>query len=482
MDKAGPSPRATKPKGVKLIKPVKRFDGIVLSKPKNFDRDSYSSLDGKNSKSRAMELKEKNPTKDKRVRFDDIDKVMEPLSPDEETSSEERDEVTEEKFMNKSKTAESVSRPFDSIAPLEVTPIPRNLPKGVVPAPPEEKMHRGSKKLASEDTGPAYKLRSENYKPGLIEEVADCIMSSQITVTAEEVCEISPQVRKIITRKNRNQRVPVQRVSQFIYEIPDPEDTSLRKDRFKDLPDATIPLAAQWIEITDLGNCGDFDILMNDNNGVKKGSCVQKDIVNMFKQDLAPEDPRRNITIVARTSNSLRVIYPKVNGSTEEVEGLLDPGSQIISMSKRVAVGCGLSWDPEVVINMMSANGELNPTCGLARNVPVLIGDITVYFQIHILNEAPYDMLIGRPFDALVESRVINDKTGGAVLTITDPNSGQKCTIGTYARGRGKHIEPPPIESLESMNRPRQTLHTVSENPVEEKEDTPEVNFHSSKI
>ena len=327
--------------------------------------------------------------------------------------------------------------------------------------------------------GPAYRLRSENHKPGLVEEVANRIMTSQIMVSAEEVCEISPQVRKIIMRKNRNQRVPIQRASQFIYEVPDPEDDSSRKNQFEDLPEATIPLAAQWIEITDLGEDYEFELLNEDLDGIKKGSCVQRDVVDTFKQDLAPNDPRRKITIVARTSNSLRVIYPKVNGSDFEIEGLLDPGSQIISMSKRVAIGCGLSWDPEVVINMMSANGELNPTCGLARNVPVLIGDFTVYFQIHILNEAPYDMLIGRPFDALVESQVVNDKTGGTVVTITDPNTGQKCTIGTYARGKGKIIEPPPTEgTLESMERPGAMLHSVTDDDrVEE-----DANFPSSKI
>ena len=40
-------------------------------------------------------------------------------------------------------------------------------------------------------------------------------------------------------------------------------------------------------------------------------------------------------------------------------------------MNKRHTIGVGLTWDPQVVINMLSANGELNPTAGLARNVVV---------------------------------------------------------------------------------------------------------------
>jgi len=134
---------------------------------------------------------------------------------------------------------------------------------------------------------------------------------------------------------------------------------------------------------------------------------------------------------------------------------------------------------------MMSANGELDSTCGMARNVPVQIGDITVHFQIHVLEEAPYDMLIGRPFDALTQSIVENDKNGGAIITMTDPNTGHKCTIGTYARGRGRHIEPPPDGVLEPMDRPPKAtnLYAANMESDEEHESSVEnVNFHSSKI
>ncbi|KIK52530.1 hypothetical protein GYMLUDRAFT_179996, partial [Collybiopsis luxurians FD-317 M1] len=116
-----------------------------------------------------------------------------------------------------------------------------------------------------------------------------------------------------------------------------------------------------------------------------------------------------------------------------QIEAVLDSGSQIISMNKRHAVGVRLTWDPEIVINMMSANGELNLTCGMVINAPCTIGDIVVHFQIHIINNAPYDMLIGRPFNALAQTKIENYQDGGQLLMLTDPNNGHPSLPSEFA-------------------------------------------------
>lgn len=477
-----PSRMGKKPEGTTTqIKPTSRKMEVVIPKPKNFNREVYKpfDLDAKEKSSEATR-KEKTKVAPKQVRFE--------TSPgDSEDESEAEVSTPGTAVPSKEqveKAAQPATRPFDSIKPLTVTPIPRDLPKGVLPAPRQStNPSKPPNQTLKKNDGPAYKLQSPNYRPGLVEEVADRILATPISVTTGEMFELSPQLKKLMIRKNRNSRVPIQKASQFLYEVPDPDDVSSRKDRFTDLPDATMPLAAQWIEITDMA-LGEIEVLEEDEGGLAKGSYVHRDVVEMFKQDLPENDPRQKITIVARQSNSLRVIYPKVNGSKEEVEGVLDPGSQIISMKKRIAVGCGVSWDPDIVINMMSANGELNSTLGMARNVPVFIGDMTIYFQIHILEDAPYEMLIGRPFDALARTRIENDINGGQIITMTDPNDGHRCTIGTFARGKGKHIEPPPDGSLEPMDRPAAETHfQAAQSPSTEKLiSEEEINFPSSKI
>ena len=104
----------------------------------------------------------------------------------------------------------------------------------------------------------------------------------------------------------------------------------------------------------------------------------------------------------------LRVVPAVVNGVGEE-EVLLDSGSQIVSMTRKVAVANKVSWDPSLSIQMQSVNGSLSRTCELARNVPFTLEGVTVLLQVHIMEKAPYTVLLGWPFDSITESRVIND-------------------------------------------------------------------------
>ena len=99
----------------------------------------------------------------------------------------------------------------------------------------------------------------------------------------------------------------------------------------------------------------------------------------------------------------------------------------------------GLIYDPAIVLNMQSANGEVDRSLGLARNVPIQIGDITLYVQIHVIRNPAYDILLGRPFDILTESVVRNFANEDQTITIRDPNSGRRATVPTMPRGRPRH-------------------------------------------
>lgn len=53
-----------------------------------------------------------------------------------------------------------------------------------------------------------------------------------------------------------------------------------------------------------------------------------------------------------------------------DVECIVDPGSQIIAMSEAVCHHLALTYNPSVVLNMQLANGEVDQSLGLVRNVP----------------------------------------------------------------------------------------------------------------
>ena len=100
-------------------------------------------------------------------------------------------------------------------------------------------------------------------------------------------------------------------------------------------------------------------------------------------------------------------------------------------MSEEVCNALVLHYDPTIRLHMMSANGGVDQSLGLAQNVPFVVGDITVYLQVHILRNPAYDILLSWPFDVLTQSIVRNFADKNQTITIIDPNTGRKATILT---------------------------------------------------
>jgi len=169
-----------------------------------------------------------------------------------------------------------------------------------------------------------------------------------------------------------------------------------------------------------------------------EGTLVVSDPVLQYLESIPPGGSAKPV-YVAQESQSLRTIHSVVNGSSEE-ECILDGGSQIVSMSKAVAVRLGLPWDPEICIHMQSANNQIEKSLGLVRNVPFRLDHITVYLQVHVIHEPAYKVLLGRPFDVVTCSIYENDHDGGQIMTIQCPNTKKKITIPTRKRGKDPDV------------------------------------------
>jgi hypothetical protein len=142
----------------------------------------------------------------------------------------------------------------------------------------------------------------------------------------------------------------------------------------------------------------------------------------------------------ATDSAPLRVVYPLING-TGQVESIIDGGSQIVSMALAIAEYLGLTWDPDINIYMQSANAQVEKSVGLAKNVAFRFGDITIYLQVHIIQEPAYKVLLGRPFEILTASVAVNKRDGSQILTLTDPQTQKRCTLPTLERGTVRNIQ-----------------------------------------
>jgi hypothetical protein len=110
-------------------------------------------------------------------------------------------------------------------------------------------------------------------------------------------------------------------------------------------------------------------------------------------------------------------------------------------MSEEVCIVLSIAYDPNICLNMVLANGGINQSLSLAKNIPFKIGEITVYLQVHILCQLAYNILLGQPFDILTESVVVNYHNENQTITILDPNTGKKATVLTVKCGSYRFLE-----------------------------------------
>ena len=106
-------------------------------------------------------------------------------------------------------------------------------------------------------------------------------------------------------------------------------------------------------------------------------------------------------------------------------------------MAKESAIRYGLNWDPAICINMESTSNHVEKTLGLAQNIRFSIGEINVFLQVHILENPPYKVLLGRPFDTFTGSTNQTKMDGSSELTLTNPNTKVVVTVPTYRRECG---------------------------------------------
>ena len=136
---------------------------------------------------------------------------------------------------------------------------------------------------------------------------------------------------------------------------------------------------------------------------------------------------------IAKESHALCLIIMKVDHQID-TECIVDPGSPIIAMLEAMCHNLALIYDPIIQLNMQLPNSKIDQLLGLVRNVPCQIRTITIYLQMHMICDPAYDILLGRPFDLLLESVVRNFKNENQTITIKDPNNGMIITIPTMPR------------------------------------------------
>ena len=313
------------------------------------------------------------------------------------------------------KTNDVPELPFVDVQPLPIVERGQAKAKSV---PADKDSVEDLLKIPKLQAEPGFKNRAPLQLDERAKDLVQDALKNTICITTEDLLNVSEPMRQELKKLLMKKRLEKKSVSFAELDSEAEEDTSKAMETINanKLPKAT------------------YEILAEDTNGMSKGSVVVSDPVMQYLNTLAPGEKPKSV-IVAAESLALRTVYPLVNG-VGEVESLLDPGSQIVSMSRAVATELQVTWDPDIVVHMESANKSLEKTLGLAKNVPFVFGPITVYLQVHVIERAAYKVLLGRPFDTITESEVKNSKDGSQSLTLTDLNSGERCVMQTHERGK----------------------------------------------
>ena len=100
--------------------------------------------------------------------------------------------------------------------------------------------------------------------------------------------------------------------------------------------------------------------------------------------------------MVTKESSVPCTIFPLINHN-QYIESVLDPSSQVITMLEAACHTPALICDPCIHLHMQLENHEVDEVdemLGLAHNMPILIRDIMLYMQFHVICNLAYDILI----------------------------------------------------------------------------------------
>lgn len=263
-----------------------------------------------------------------------------------------------------------------AVKPLPAVPAPvPTMPAAKPPGVPNSAMKTSAQKKPS-DGAPQYKYQTAIEDSGLIQKVLDRSLDSQVSISQRELLALAPDLRKQLKELTTTKRTAV---------------TSANTN---------------------------LEALLSHQHGQA-----------LEQHHLGSTDG----AVVAIDSLPLRIIDAVLDDKVE-VECILDGGAQFIAIRKDVWERLAIPRRSDLIMVLESANGTKSQTLGVCQNLKLSIGSLDLFFQAQVVDVAPFEVLLGRPFFALTSCQDQNYPNGEQTLTLTDPNADQVITIATRER------------------------------------------------
>ena len=141
--------------------------------------------------------------------------------------------------------------------------------------------------------------------------------------------------------------------------------------------------------------------------------------------------------IVVHHSVPLQSLEAKIVRTSRSILGVLDSGSEIVAMPKRVWEDLGLLVRSDHVMTMSNANTSTESTLGVVENLRLDFGAGEICLWVQVVLRANFDLLLGRPFHCLLSTSTEDFPDGSQTITLRDPNSGKAYKLPTRAWTEG---------------------------------------------
>ena len=134
----------------------------------------------------------------------------------------------------------------------------------------------------------------------------------------------------------------------------------------------------------------------------------------------------------------LREVDVLVNDQTV-VSGVVDPGSQIVAIRKDLVDDIAAPVNTGICIEMEGANGAINSTLGCVEYLTLQIGDIPFKIHAHVVEHAPFQLLLRRPVQRVLLSSLDEHPDGRVDIIARDPRDRSRRVI-IPSRERRTHV------------------------------------------
>ncbi|KAF8889393.1 hypothetical protein BD779DRAFT_1469895 [Infundibulicybe gibba] len=133
-------------------------------------------------------------------------------------------------------------------------------------------------------------------------------------------------------------------------------------------------------------------------------------------------------------ATALRELEVILSGGHVE-KALLDEGSEIVVIRKDLRDELKLKTNGQVSMTMETANGGSEQMGGCVEWMEIKVDGLTTWAHAYVVPNAPYRLLLGRPWQRHVLLKKVEDSNGNVFITLSDPtNRSNTRTVPTTAR------------------------------------------------